>query len=127
VSEPANQGFVLRSRIGTWPVPGNFRPDRRAPNKRLVASVNQWRDVITAQRGWPLGERRDLSALHDEHERIVRAARDHDPYAAAQAMHQHLLRTGTRALTVISAQLIGTSTVSYHQPSCSDRTASRRP
>ena len=44
-----------------------------ASNNRLVASVDGWRDIITAQRGWPLGEPRPLSKLHDEHEAILRA------------------------------------------------------
>jgi DNA-binding GntR family transcriptional regulator len=70
----------------------------RSNNARLVASVNQWRDVITAQRGWQLSEPRDLLGLYDEHEQILQAARERDPYAAAQAMYEHLVNTGTRAL-----------------------------
>jgi hypothetical protein len=63
-----------------------------------VASVDGWRDIIIAQRGWPLEEPRPLSKLHDEHEAILRAVRDRDPYTAAQAMHHHLVQTGTNAM-----------------------------
>jgi hypothetical protein len=67
-----------------------------------VASVDGWRDIIIAQRGWPLEEPRPLSKLHDEHEAILRAVRDRDPYTAAQAMHHHLVQTGTNAMKELS-------------------------
>jgi DNA-binding GntR family transcriptional regulator len=77
----------------------------RSDNMRLVASVNHWRDVITAQRGWPLGEPRDLPGLYDEHERILQAARDRDPYGAAQAKYEHLRNRGIRAMEELHVRI----------------------
>jgi GntR family transcriptional regulator, transcriptional repressor for pyruvate dehydrogenase complex len=70
----------------------------RSGNHRLVASVNGWRDVITAQRGWRLAEPRDLPHLYAEHERILRAVRARDPLAAASAMRDHLVATGSAVM-----------------------------
>jgi DNA-binding GntR family transcriptional regulator len=65
-----------------------------AGNRRLVESVRSLRDHVRYRVGSTVGRTRDLAAILSEHQEIMRALRERDCEAAAQAMRDHLRTTG---------------------------------
>lgn len=66
-----------------------------AGNRRLATLVDQLRDHVRLRGASTVGRSRDLDAIHAEHVAIRDALRSRDADAAAAAMRQHLLRTGS--------------------------------
>ena len=77
-------------------------------NRRLVQAVCNWRDITTVIGGWKLAESDQLGKVLSQHERIVEALRDRSPQEAAQAMYEHLTKTGTMLMEQLQQVVGGT-------------------
>jgi len=71
-------------------------------NRRLSSTLSGLRDVTRARGAWTGNRSRELKEIVSEHGDIVNALLARDADAAAQAMHDHLERTGTLLMRQIT-------------------------
>jgi DNA-binding GntR family transcriptional regulator len=86
-----------------------------AGNQRLVHAVRNWRDITTAIGGWKLAESNHLNTVLAEHERVVKALRNQNPHETAEAMYEHLKKTGTMLMEELQKIAGGTFDSTWYE------------
>ncbi|OUZ11642.1 hypothetical protein BHE97_03780 [Aeromicrobium sp. PE09-221] len=71
-------------------------------NRHVVAEIERLRDLIAVRGASTIGRSRTTRDIAGEHDAIVEAVCEGEPVAAARAMREHLVRTGTLLMRQLS-------------------------